>query len=106
MPKLEMANGEERWNGVSVEERMEEYRKRVEEMGISLDVCSLIAGAFSVINGFRGRVISSLCSVRLSQCSEPSAGGGLSDCRDRARDYWSPLTIRFKVTLSRTILGF
>ena len=38
MPKLEMVNGDERWNGVNVEERMEEYRKRVEGMGISLDV--------------------------------------------------------------------
>jgi len=38
MPKLEMVNGEERWNEVRVKERMEEYRKRVEELGISLDV--------------------------------------------------------------------
>jgi sugar/nucleoside kinase (ribokinase family) len=38
MPKLEMVDGEERWNGVSVRERMEEYRERVENMGISLDV--------------------------------------------------------------------
>ncbi|PWW79998.1 Ribokinase-like protein [Tuber magnatum] len=38
MPKLEVVDGEERWNGVSVRERMEEYRRRVENMGISLDV--------------------------------------------------------------------
>ncbi|CUS15697.1 unnamed protein product [Tuber aestivum] len=38
MPELEVVDGEERWNGVSVRERMEEYRRRVENMGISLDV--------------------------------------------------------------------
>jgi len=38
MPKLEKANGGARWNGVSVEERMEEYQKRVDEMGISLNL--------------------------------------------------------------------
>ncbi|RPA90236.1 Ribokinase-like protein, partial [Choiromyces venosus 120613-1] len=38
IPKLEMVDGQERWNGVNVKERMEEYRKRVEDMGILLDM--------------------------------------------------------------------